>query len=96
MVIVIGQHLDVSFEVLVLLDVLLEFPLILIELMNTLTISLLRIQINPRRCRINSNKIGAISRSVGLKGCVRIKTILVVLIQCSLGHAHILGSGVVI
>ena len=70
MVIVITQHLDVSLEILVLLDIFLEFSFVLIKLVDILTVRLLSIQVHSRRGRINDDKIGAISRSIGLECCV--------------------------
>ena len=64
--------------------------------MDTFTISLLCIQVYSRRSRIDGDKISSISRGVRLESCVRIKTVLIVLIQSGLGHAHILGGSVVI
>lgn len=96
MVVVITQHLDVSFEIPVLQDILLEFAFVFIKLVDALSVRLLGIQVHSRRSRIDGDKIGAISRSVGLESCVGIETVLKVLIQRSLGHTHIVGEGVII
>jgi len=46
MVIVITQHLDVSFEIPVLHDIFLEFALVFIKLMDALSVRLLGIQVH--------------------------------------------------